>query len=69
MEQQKGKKEQIDNTIKILKEDIKSNGKVLHEYEKAREVIRAVGLKTQQQLQFHISDITSTALETVFSNH
>ena len=33
----------------------------------AREIIREVGIKTQQQLQFHISDMTSLALESVFA--
>jgi DNA repair exonuclease SbcCD ATPase subunit len=37
-------------------------------HEKAREIIRTVGLKTQEQLQFHISDITSLALEAVFND-
>jgi DNA repair exonuclease SbcCD ATPase subunit len=40
----------------------------LQEHEQAREVIRSVGLKTQQQLQYHISDITSLALEAVYEN-
>jgi len=38
----------------------------LRRHEQAREIIREVGLKTQQQLQFHISDITSLALDAVF---
>ena len=38
----------------------------MHRHEIAREIIREVGLKTQQQLQFHISDIASLALEAVF---
>lgn len=38
----------------------------MHRHDLAREVIREVGLKTQQQLQFHISDIASLALEAVF---
>jgi DNA repair exonuclease SbcCD ATPase subunit len=37
-------------------------------YEKAREIVRSVGIATQQQLQYHISDITSLALEAVFND-
>jgi DNA repair exonuclease SbcCD ATPase subunit len=47
---------------------IKENSKELRRYEQAREIVREVGLKTQQQLQYHISDITSLALEAVFDN-
>jgi DNA repair exonuclease SbcCD ATPase subunit len=36
--------------------------------EKAREIVREVGLKTQEQLQYHISDITSLALESIFDD-
>lgn len=36
--------------------------------EKAREIVKEVGLKTQEQLQYHISDITSLALEAVFND-
>ena len=35
-------------------------------HEQALTILRTVGLETQQQLQFHISDITSLALEAVF---
>jgi DNA repair exonuclease SbcCD ATPase subunit len=47
---------------------IKENSRELRRYEQAREIVREVGLKTQQQLQYHISDITSLALEAVFDN-
>ena len=38
----------------------------LHKHEKAREIIHIVGIKTQEQLQYHISDITTLALDAVF---
>lgn len=37
-------------------------------HEDAREVVKQAGLKTQETLAFHISDITSLALEAVFSD-
>lgn len=40
--------------------------RLLKRTEKAKEVIREVGLRTQEQLQYHISDITSLALQAVF---
>lgn len=44
--------------LTILKENI----------EQARVIIQEVGFKTQEQLQFHISDITSLALSAVFDD-
>jgi len=40
----------------------------LRKLEQAREIIREVGIRTQNQLSFHIGDITSLALEAVFPN-
>jgi len=68
LEQQKGQKIRTEKSINDLEEEIKQNKRSLRRHEQAREVIREVGLKTQQQLQYHISDITSLALEAVFDN-
>jgi len=57
-------KKSITSTRRALKEE-KLHLKYLEE---AKEVIRGIGLHTQQQLQFHISDITSIALESVFDD-
>lgn len=68
LEQQKGQKAQIEKSIALSKQEAKGQKRNLRRHEQAREVIREVGLKTQQQLQYHISDITSLALEAVFDN-
>jgi len=68
LEHQKGQKAQIDNTLSTLRIDVMDCKRSLHRYEEAREIIREVGIKTQQQLQYHISDITSLALEAVFDD-
>jgi len=68
LEQMKGKRDQIQHDIDNAEQFIKEKKKDLRRHEQAREIIREVGLKTQQQLQFHISDITSLALEVVFDN-
>jgi len=68
LEQEKGKKQHLETSIRKLGMEIKYAKRDLRQQEKAREIIKAVGLKTQQQLQFHISDITSLALEAVFSD-
>jgi len=66
LEQLKGQKFQIEKAIKKNKIDLALLRKSLRQHEQAREVIRKVGLQTQEQLQFHISDITSLAMEAVF---
>lgn len=68
LERQKGKKAQIEQGIEEKREYLKLTSRSLRRHELAREVIREVGMKTQQQLQFHISDITSLALENVFDD-
>jgi len=68
LEQQRGKKQQIESSIEQTKDSIKQETRSLKRHEKARELIREAGLKTQQQLQYHISDITSLALDAVFDN-
>ena len=66
LEQQKGQKQQLEKTVSILQKELREKKRSLHWHEQAKEIIRTVGLATQQQLQFHISDITSLALEAVF---
>jgi len=68
LEQRKGQRTQIRKSIKETKQQIKALKQQLLHHEKAREIIREVGLITQKQLQVHISDIVSLALEAVFPN-
>lgn len=68
LEQLKGQYQQIENGIESDTKELSKQKRRLERYEQAREIIREVGLKTQEQLQFHIADITSMALEAVFPN-
>jgi DNA repair exonuclease SbcCD ATPase subunit len=68
LEQRKGTKAQIQRSLDAAETKRKEIKRSLRKHEKAREIIREVGLKTQQQLQYHISDITSMALEAVFDD-
>lgn len=68
LERQQGQKIQIERSIDQLKTDLTENKRSLRRHEQAREIVRTVGLATQQELQFHISDITSLALEAVFDD-
>ena len=66
LEQQKGAKAQIETSLTNLQEQLKEKKRSLIRHEQAREIVREVGLKTQQQLQINISDIVSMAMEAVF---
>jgi len=66
LEQLKGKQAKVTEQIQETRLSIRTEGKSLVYYEQARELVRAVGLETQQSLQFHLSDITSMALDAVF---
>lgn len=67
-ERRKGRRDQIEISIGNLTEKISTTKRDLRRHEEAREILRAVGLETQKQLQYHISDITSLALEAVFDD-
>lgn len=66
LEQEKGKCQQVKESIERLNGELDQLRHTLADHEEAREIIRMVGLKTQEQIQFHVSDITTLALESVF---
>lgn len=66
-ERERGKQAVISQQITTLEDRHTALKEDLDQHEQAREIVREVGLKTQQQLQYHISDITSLALGAVFS--
>ena len=68
LEQQKGQRTQIERSISKMHGEIRQAKRHLRRHEQALEIIRIVGMETQNQLSYHISDITSLALEAVFDN-
>ncbi len=68
LESLKGRKSQIETEIEENETLIRKNKRELLKYEQAKEIVREVGIKTQKQLQYHISDITSLALEAIFED-
>lgn len=66
VDQLKGRRTQIKQDIRDTKALIRTKKQSLYNHEEAREILRKVGLETQQQLQYRISDITSLALEAIF---
>jgi DNA repair exonuclease SbcCD ATPase subunit len=68
LEQQKGQRLKVNQDISTLRQEIATKKRDLQKHEEAREIIRIVSQRTQEQLSFHISDITSLALEAIFDN-
>jgi len=66
LERRKGEKGLVTSQIREVRFSLRDLKVDLTKYEQGREVIRTVGLLTQQSLQFHISDITSLAIQAVF---
>ncbi len=66
IDKRKGKKEQIEADIVSLSKSIKKQNKHIINLEKAQNIVLIAGKETQKQIQFHISDIVSLALEGVF---
>ena len=66
IEQRRGRKDYIEAEIDSIVLEVKDLQRQSKHHEEAQEIIRQVALKTQQQLQYHISDIASMALDAVF---
>jgi hypothetical protein len=68
VEQLKGRRDQIESDIKHTEQQLECSRKNLEWHKQAQDIVDQVGLITQRQLQYHISDITSLALDSVFEN-
>jgi len=68
LQEKKGEQTLLLKDIGTLTSEVKIAGKLQRQHEKALEIVKLVGLETQKQLQFHISNITSLAMESVLDN-
>jgi DNA repair exonuclease SbcCD ATPase subunit len=66
LQEKKGQKIQIEKQLEENKIQLKEAQRSLVRHEEAKEIIRSVGQKTQEQISYHISDITSLAMDAVF---
>ncbi|MFA5432341.1 MAG: hypothetical protein WC319_05645 [Candidatus Paceibacterota bacterium] len=64
----KGKKEHLERLLKDAKQTLKETKQEIRRHEQALIVVKEVGLRTQQSLQYHIADTVSMALESVFND-
>lgn len=66
LERRKGIQEHVKKTLTTHEAELKIAQKELANKEAAREIIKIVGRDTLAQLQTHISDVTSIAMDSVF---
>jgi len=68
LEQRKGKQDQLQQTINRLSQEIKEDKRQIIRHERALAIVKQVGLSTQKQLEYHLSEQVSLALEAVFDD-
>lgn len=68
LDEQRGRRVQTQKLLTSAEKDLKELRQKQSNLEQAREIIREVGMRTQEALSFHISDITTLALEAVFDD-
>lgn len=68
LERLKGQRDQVHKSIQAAEEKLEADTRALRSHERAREVIKIVGLQTQQQLSYNIDEITSMALNAVLTD-
>ena len=68
LQRKRGIVEQIQKTKGELEQRILLQKKMLYRYNKAIAIVKEVGLKTQQQLEYHLSEQVSLALAAVFDD-
>ena len=68
LEQRKGRRDQLQGSIECLQKRIKDGRKQRIRHEKALEIVKQVGLATQKQLEYHLAEQVSLAMEAVFDD-
>src|SRR5690606_3364099 len=68
LERLKGQKEQLEQSLETAKQGLAETHREIRKHEQAIAVVKEVGLKTQQSLQYHIADTVSMALDSVFDD-
>lgn len=68
LDQKKGVKSHIEKELEDLRRNSKRETLRAQNLEKSLEISKKVGLSTQQELEFHISNIVTAALSAVFPN-
>jgi len=68
LERRKGRRDQLLRSVEDLKERIRRDKRSLLRHERALEIVKRVGIATQQQLEYHLAEQVSLAMEAVFDD-
>ncbi len=68
LEQKRGRRDQIKENLTRSKREARRQGQEVKRCEKANAVIQEVAQLTQQELEFHISELVSLAMTAVFDD-
>ena len=68
IERKKGQRDQLEQTLKELEGKIHSDMETLSQHEQALEIVKQVALITQRQLEYHLSEQVSLAMDAVFDD-
>lgn len=68
LNQQLGEKARIEKNRDVQKAILVDSKKSLRRHEQAREIVKIAGLKTQEQLSYHIGEIATLALDSIFED-
>jgi len=68
VEFRKGQLAQIHKSIETTEGSLRDDGRRLSQHERALEIVKAVGLATQKQLEYHLAEQVSLAMDAVFDN-
>jgi len=68
IENRKGQKAQLQTTIDKLAQKIKEDGREARLHEKALIIVKEVGLSMQKQLEYHLAEQVSMAMDAVFDD-
>ncbi len=68
LEQRKGRRQQIQNDKEVLEKEVEKYRSEIKYSEEAQAIIQQVSRITQDQLRYHISELVSLAMKSIFAN-
>jgi len=68
LENRKGQRDQLQHSIEDLEQKVRLDKRLLLRHERALEIVKLVGLATQKQLEYHLAEQVSLAMEAVFDD-
>ena len=69
IQQAKGKQQEVEKQIKIIKERVRTESKNAKAAEHARVILQTVAKKTQNQLEYRVSELSTLALQAVMEEN